>query len=70
MLGLTTFTHQDGNTALLEAAYKGHLPVVEFLLTKGANLEAENKVNVWRRARQTHLHAYNIARGRVDSGLL
>ena len=52
-LGLTTFTHQIGGTALLAAAHRGHLPVVEFLLTKGTNLEAEYEVSVWRRAAGT-----------------
>ncbi len=61
-------TLQDGDTALIVAAYKGHLPVVEFLLAKGAKLEAVDEVNVWHRAAGTDALT-RITRGRVDSGL-
>ncbi len=62
-------TLQYGDTAFILAVYEGHLPVVKFLLAKGANLEAVNKVNVLRRAAGTEALT-RIARGRVDSGLL
>ncbi len=61
-------TLQNGSTALHLAALRGNLPVVEFLLVKEANLEAVNKVNVWRRAAGTDALT-RITRGRVDSGL-
>ncbi len=55
-------TLQYGDTALNLAADRGHLPVVEFLLAKGANMEAVNKVNVWRCAAGTDAltHIYSI----------
>ena len=34
--------YQDGWTPLLLAAYNGHLPVVEYLLEKGADMEAKD----------------------------
>ena len=35
---------QNGYTPLMWAAMKGHLPVVEYLLEKGANLNAQDNV--------------------------
>ncbi len=35
---------QDGRTSLYVASLKGHLPVVQFLVERGAKLEAANKV--------------------------
>ena len=35
---------QIGRTALHEAAYNGHVAMVEALLARGAHLEAKNKV--------------------------
>ena len=36
---------QYGTTPLIYAAYNGHLPVVEYLVEKGADLEAKDKVS-------------------------
>ena len=35
---------QDGGTALIVAAYKGHLDIVALLLDRGANIEAAGNV--------------------------
>ena len=35
---------RDGQTALMRGAEMGHLPVVEMLVTKGANMDLQNKV--------------------------
>jgi ankyrin repeat protein len=35
---------QHGRTAVLKAAYGGHLPVVEYLVDRGANIEAKDRV--------------------------
>ena len=43
-LSLSALVLKDGNTALHNAAQKGHLKVVEILLDHGANIEATNKV--------------------------
>ena len=40
---------QDGQTALIQSAAKGHLDIVELLLKYGANKEHQDKVN-WARA--------------------
>ena len=37
--------HQDGTTPLLWAARNGHLPMVEYLVEKGANMEAKDNVS-------------------------
>ena len=37
--------YQVGNTALLIAAQNGCLAVVEYLLERGADMEAKDKVN-------------------------
>ena len=42
---LSTFFSQDGGTALIVAASKGHLGVVALLLDRGANIEAARNVN-------------------------
>ena len=36
--------HQDGVTALMCASASGHITIVNFLLTKGANIESQNRV--------------------------
>ena len=36
---------QDGNTPLMIAAREGHLPVVGYLLERGADMEAKNVVS-------------------------
>ena len=36
---------QDGQTALIQSAAKGHLDIVELLLKYGANKEHQDKVN-------------------------
>ena len=36
---------QDGSTPLMNAAWNGHLLVVEYLLEKGADLNAQDNVN-------------------------
>ena len=38
---------QDGWTALMSAAYSGHMKVVELLLEKGAKTGAINNVSHW-----------------------
>jgi len=48
---------QDGNTALIKAAFEGHLEVVKQLLEAGADKDVQNKVRPWglrarRRARR------------------
>ena len=35
---------QNGNTPLLNAAMYGYLPVVEYLVERGADMEAQDKV--------------------------
>ena len=35
---------QDGITALMQASYKGHLPVVEYLVEQGADISTQDKV--------------------------
>jgi ankyrin repeat protein len=35
---------QDGQTSLYEASLNGNLPVVQFLVERGAKVEAANKV--------------------------
>ena len=37
---------QRGSTALMEAAYNGHLPIVQYLAEQGAALNMANKVRV------------------------
>ena len=37
--------YQDGDTPLLLAAENGHLPLVEYLVEKGADIEAKNNVS-------------------------
>ena len=39
------FTTQDGNTALIQASFKGHHRVVELILRAGANPDMQNKVS-------------------------
>ena len=37
--------YQNGNTPLIRAAMNGHLPAVEYLVEKGADMEAKDKVS-------------------------
>ena len=37
--------HQNGRTPLMLAAESGRLPVVEYLMEKGANIEAKEDVS-------------------------
>ena len=37
--------HQDGDTPLKVSAVKGHLPVVEYLVEKGADVEVKDQVS-------------------------
>ena len=37
--------YQYGDTPLIYAAIRGRLPMVEYLLEKGANLNAQDNVN-------------------------
>ena len=37
--------NQDDDTSLIWAAFNGHLPMVEYLVERGGDLEAKNKVN-------------------------
>ena len=37
--------YQNGWTPLMNAAEKGHLPVVEYLLERGADMEAKDNVS-------------------------
>ena len=36
--------YQWGYTPLMRAAWKGHLPVVEYLVERGADMEAKDKL--------------------------
>ena len=42
---ICVWMYQHTSTPLLHAAERGHLPVVEYLVEKGANMEAENEVS-------------------------
>jgi len=57
----------DGSTPLHCAVWKGHLPVVEFLLTAGADVNAENKNDHWG---TTPLHAAAHANQRAIAAML
>ena len=35
---------QCGDTAVMQAAQQGHLPVVEYLVDRGADIEAKHNV--------------------------
>ena len=35
---------QDGDTALIRASYNGRLPVVEYLVQQGADINTQDKV--------------------------
>ena len=54
------WTNQHGNTALLHAAYFGDLPMVEYLVEKGAFMEAKDNLVrnviswIWSHAYVTH----------------
>ena len=37
--------YQNGNTPLMWAAWKGHLPAVEYLVERGADMEAKDDVS-------------------------
>ena len=37
--------YQSGSTLLIDAAVHGHLPVIEYLLEKGADPNAQDNVN-------------------------
>ncbi len=41
---LTLLASQDGQTPLYMASYKGFLPVVQFLVERGAKVNAADKV--------------------------
>jgi ankyrin repeat protein len=41
---LTLLASQDGQTPLYWASRQGHLPIVEFLVERGANVDAATKV--------------------------
>ena len=41
---LCVCTYQNGTTPLIAAAITGHLPVAEYLVERGADLEARNDV--------------------------
>ena len=36
---------QNGKTPLMEAAKNGHLPVLEYLMERGADMEAKDNVS-------------------------
>ena len=38
------FVIQDGWTVLVNASFKGHLPVVEYLVQQGAAINTQNEV--------------------------
>ena len=38
------YTKQNGETSLIAGAMKGHIDVVQFLISKGANVQAKTKV--------------------------
>ncbi len=35
---------QDGWTALINASFKGHLPIVQYLIQQGAAINTQNEV--------------------------
>ena len=37
--------YQDGDTLLTVVAYNGHLPVIEYLVERGADMEAKDRVS-------------------------
>ena len=39
------FKYQNSETALLTACYEGHLPVVQLLVERGANLNLKDSVS-------------------------
>jgi ankyrin repeat protein len=41
---LTLLASQNGRTALFAASENGHLPIVKFLVERGANLDAADEV--------------------------
>ena len=42
-VNVKTLIQSDGETALMAAAYSGHLETVKFLIEHGANIEAKHK---------------------------
>jgi ankyrin repeat protein len=42
------YCEQDGDTAVMLAAEKGHLEVVKVLVQVGVKKEKQNEVSIWR----------------------
>ena len=62
--------HQDGDTPLLVAAKHGHLSVVEYLLERGADIEAKDNVSdvtFDTKSHTGHICIYVFASGRRHS---
>ena len=62
-MNIHVWMYQFGKTPLIFAATKGHFPVVEYLLEKGADLEAKTRVSdvtslIWNHAYVTYDHMY------------
>ena len=43
-MNIFMWMHQYGKTPLILAAIRGHLPMVEYLLEKGADIEAKDRL--------------------------
>ena len=46
-LNISIIMIQEGLTALFNASYYGHLPVVEFLIQQGAAIDTQDKVRIY-----------------------
>ena len=72
-MNICLWMYQSGYTPLIHAAENGNLPMVEYLVEKGANMEAKNNVNdvmlsMWNHTYVTRIHiCYVNESGRVDS---
>ena len=51
--------NQDGATSLTHAASEGHLSTVEYLVERGANIEAKTCVNVIIIDAKPHVYIYD-----------
>jgi hypothetical protein len=60
-------TPQDGVTPLLVAAANGHLPVVRFLVEKGADITAKTNVSGMRVGGERQWIGENIFRGKLTA---
>ena len=61
--------YQNGWTPFIHAAEEGHLPVVEYLVEKGADMEAKDRVMSHLRCEAIHpfTHEYICECDRMDT---